>query len=86
MSERTRLLEYFDEAVNSGAAHQNASQIMGLSHRTLKRWRSADGVTQEDRRPDSKLGIQPHQLTIEEENGIIMTCIYLTIAACHLHK
>ena len=74
MSERTRLLEYFDEAINTGATHQKAAQIMGISHRTLKRWRSDDGVIQEDQRPESKPGIQPHQLTVDEEHEIIMTC------------
>lgn len=47
---------------------------MGLSERTVKRWRQADGVVTPDRRPLTKQSEQPHQLTVAEEVAILATC------------
>ncbi len=74
MTERTRLLQYFDEAIAGGAARYKAAELMGLSQRTLKRWRETDGSVSQDQRPEAKRVDQPHQLTAEEEAVIVSTC------------
>lgn len=47
---------------------------MGLSQRTLKRWRQHDGTVSVDRRPEAERAEQPHQLTAAEEVAILATC------------
>ena len=74
MSERTRLLKDFDEAVVGGASRYKAAEVMGLSQRTLKRWRQAKGSVAMDRRPYAARVAQPHQLTQAEEEAILSTC------------
>ena len=73
MTERARLIEYFDEAVASGAPRYKVAQLMALSERTIKRWREGDHVAA-DRRPDTQPAPQPHQLTPEEEQAMLDTC------------
>ena len=74
MSERTRLLKDFDEAVAGGAARYKAADVMGLSQRTLKRWRQINGSVTMDQRPHAVRVAQPHQLTQAEEEAILNTC------------
>ena len=47
---------------------------MGLSERTLKRWRGAAGQVIEDKRPEAIRPAQDHQLTLEEEVAIMAVC------------
>lgn len=47
---------------------------MGLSERTLKRWRQYDGTVNTDLRPQAERAEQPHQLTAAEEVAILVTC------------
>ncbi|WP_420538479.1 helix-turn-helix domain-containing protein [Marinobacter subterrani] len=54
LDERARLLELFDEAVAGGAARYKVAELVDISERTLKRWRSSDGRVTEDRRPDAE--------------------------------
>ncbi|WNK19077.1 IS3 family transposase [Halomonas piscis] len=74
LNERTRLLKDFDEAVASGAARYKAAELMGLSQRTLKRWRYASGQVAPDRRPQAERVTQPHQLTQAEETVMLTLC------------
>ena len=73
MSERARLVQYFDDAVTGGAARYKVAQLMALSERTIKRWRRGGDVAA-DRRPDTQPAPQPHQLTPEEEQAMLDTC------------
>ncbi|WP_409526018.1 IS3 family transposase [Nitrincola sp. MINF-07-Sa-05] len=74
LHDRTRLLACFDEAVTTGASRYQAAAVVGISQRTLKRWRSADGSINKDQRPEVKPIVQPHQLTEDEEHQIMTTC------------
>ena len=74
MSERTRLLQDVDEAVAGGAARYKAAELMGLSQRTLKRWRQANGDVTTDQRSQAVRVVQAHQLTQAEEEAILTTC------------
>lgn len=47
---------------------------MGLSERSLKRWRAVDGAVTEDRRPLAESAIQAHALTDAEESAILDAC------------
>jgi len=60
LAEREQWLEYFDEAVGLGARKSKAAEIIGISLRTLQRWRkpetlSVDGRTQRKFTPSHKL-------------------------------
>ena len=57
-----------------GAARYKAARLIELSERTLKRWRTEKGCVGEDRRPQTQLIRQPHQLTPDEEEAILNTC------------
>lgn len=61
-------------AVASGAPRYQAAALMGLSERTLKRWRGASGQVVEDKRPEAISPTQSHQLTPEEEVAIMAVC------------
>lgn len=71
---RTRLLQCFDDAVAGGAARCKAAELIGLSQRTLKRWRQNDGTVLVDRRPQTEPVTQEHQLSAAEEVAILATC------------
>ena len=47
---------------------------MGISQRTLKRWRDASGSIREDQRPQAPQPRQLKQLTVEEEERILIIC------------
>jgi len=47
---------------------------MGLSERTLKRWRADGQQVARDKRPEAAPVAQPHQLTEAEEEAILITC------------
>jgi len=74
LDERTRLVSLFDEAVSGGASRYRAAEVINISERTLKRWRSERGTVAEDQRPYTPQDKQPHQLTPEEEQTILNTC------------
>lgn len=63
------MLEIFDEAVRAGARRARAAQVIGLSTRTLERWRAEGGG--EDRRhgplspPANKLSEHERQCVLE---------------------
>jgi putative transposase len=57
-----------------GASRYQAAAVIGISERTLKRWRSERGAIVEDQRPHAGQRRQPHQLTHEEEQAILNTC------------
>ena len=64
----------FDEAVDAGAPRYKVAAFIGLSERSLKRWRAADGTVTEDRRPLVKPEVQAHSLTEAEEAAILDVC------------
>ncbi len=57
-----------------GESRYQAAAVIGISERTLKRWRSERGAIVEDQRPHAGQSRQPHQLTHEEEQAILNTC------------
>ena len=65
---RQRAIELVDEAVCAGARVSEACRIVGLSTRTLTRWREAGCAADARRGPTTPA---PHQLTEAEENEIV---------------
>ena len=57
-----------------GAARYKAAELMGLSQRTLKRWRQANDDVTTDQRSQAVRVVQPHQLTQAEEKAILTLC------------
>ena len=60
-----------DEAVASGARQRKACEVLGLTSRTLRRWRCADSL--QDQRKGAPRTC-PHALTGEEKQTIVATC------------
>lgn len=64
------------EAILNGARITRCAEIIGISARTLKRWQhDLDGPAQGDRRPTAKRPPQANQLTKQERQKIIDTCL-----------
>ncbi|NLJ52246.1 MAG: IS3 family transposase, partial [Alcaligenaceae bacterium] len=53
------------EAVQAGARRRSACDILGISCRTLRRWKSAEDLT--DKRQQTAKRTYPHALTREEK-------------------
>jgi putative transposase len=66
-SDRTTAIQLIDEAVKAGAREAKACQVLGISSRTLNRWRK----NQEDQRPLAERPTPANKLTIEEEKAIL---------------
>ena len=70
MQERQRILDLFDEAIQSGARKSKASEMLNLSARTIKRW---SGAPDGDNRSSAKK--EPaNKLNEHEEKQIISIC------------
>lgn len=70
LSERRMILQWIDEAVANGARRQAACDRIGLSVRTLQRWRSAAGKIKHDGRSD-RAWEPPNTLSPEERAGVL---------------
>ncbi len=71
--ERQQMVKWINEAVEAGARKERASQVLGLSIRTLQRWVGGDKV-KEDQRP---LIIRPtpsNKLSQVERDEILAIC------------
>lgn len=75
LSQREHILMLVDEAVTSGARRHRACNVIGLSVRTLQRWRAAgQSVVVADQRPTAARPAPSHQLTTVERDRIIEVC------------
>src|SRR5690554_4707675 len=64
-------IQLIDEAIQAGARQHKACDVMGISCRTLRRWRKRDTLI-DQRRGASKHC--PHALTAEEKEQIVQVC------------
>jgi transposase InsO family protein len=64
-------IQLIDEAVAAGARRHKACEVLGISSRTLRRWRQADSLV--DGRKGA-LRACPHSLTPAEKEAIVATC------------
>lgn len=64
------------EAAQNGARLSRCAEVIGLSSRTLKRWQhDLDGPASGDKRPAAKRPPQVHQLTKQERQKVLDTCL-----------
>lgn len=69
-ADRQQLMILVQEAVDSGASLTNACQRVGLSQRTLQRWRMAS----DDRRATSPRPVPKNKLSAEEVQQVLAVC------------
>lgn len=73
-SDRRDIVVLIDEAVAAGARQSAACAELGLSARTLQRWRDGEGGIREDRRPLAERPAPANRLSEEERDLIVATC------------
>jgi transposase InsO family protein len=64
-------IKLIDEAVAAGARLYKACEVLGISTRTLRRWRNADDLTDQRKGADKHC---PHALSDEEKARIVAVC------------
>jgi len=67
------VLSWIDDARVSGARQAKACEIVGVSERTVRRWRP-DEIVVEDQRPVVKRAAPSHKLSVEERRKILSVC------------
>lgn len=70
--ERQQIIEWFDAAVHAGARKAPACRELGVTLRTVQRWREADTVRSDARTRVSK--VPRNKLTIDERAAILAVC------------
>ena len=73
LPDRQILLNAVEQAVEDGARLEQACGLVGISPRTLKRWKPADQILS-DRRPEASRPAPSHALTEEEKQTILAVC------------
>ena len=71
--DRRQAIALIDEAVGAGARQARACQLLGLSLRTVQRWRR-DGDVTEDRRPSAERPTPPNALSEAERADVREVC------------
>lgn len=74
LSEREQILQWIEEARGQGARLSKACQLLGISPRTLQRWRESDqlqsdGRTRREFSPDNKLSERERQQILAVANS-----------------
>jgi putative transposase len=72
MDERRRVLALIDQAIQRGARLESACRLLGLSARTVQRWRKPQYV--EDRRPSSRR--RPANRLSEQERWLVLELLH----------
>ena len=73
LEDRRIIVRHIDEAHAAGARLAPACQVVGITARTLQRWRTEDGQVLPDGRPTSSRPQPAHALTGEEKALILAT-------------
>ena len=71
-SDRSNAIRLIKEAVTNGAREKLACKELGISRRTLQRWRS-NATPLEDQRPYAERTVPKNKLSEEERETIIQT-------------
>jgi transposase InsO family protein len=72
--DRQHIKALIDEATGAGASLTAACAALGLSSRTLQRWRDPAGGIRPDRRPDATRPVPCNALSAAERDEIVATC------------
>ena len=73
-SDRKEIIALVNEAMEAGARCAAACEVLGVSPRTLQRWRDPTGEISEDRRPDAARPVPQNKLSEAERDQIVATC------------
>ena len=73
LEDRRIIVRHIDEAHAAGARLAPARQVVGITARTLQRWRTEDGQVLPDGRPTSSRPRPAHALTEEEKALMLAT-------------
>lgn len=73
-SDRKEIIALVNEAMESGARCAAACEVIGVSPRTLQRWRDPTGEISEDRRPAAERPAPRNKLSEAERDEIVATC------------
>ena len=73
-SDRRHIVALIDEATTAGARLAAACATLGMSPRTLQRWKDPEGGIREDRRPLADRPTPANKLSEEERDRIAATC------------
>ena len=71
LEDRQTLVRDIEHAHGSGARLESACALVGIDARTLQRWRTDDGLTRGDQRPNAVRPTPAHALTEEERERIV---------------
>lgn len=72
--QRQQLVQWIEEARVAGARQRRACEEIGISVRTLQRWRDDDGKVRADGRPTAQRPKPSNALSDEERERIVSTC------------
>ena len=73
LTDRQSILEAVEQAVQAGARIEKASALIGISPRTLKRWKP-DRQALSDQRPEAKRPTSGHALSEDEKQQLLSLC------------
>jgi len=73
LADRMNAIELIDEAITNGARESKACEEIGISHRTLKRWKD-ERLPVEDQRPNAEKPEPKNKLSQAEEEEILRVC------------
>ena len=72
--DRRHIVALIGEATAAGARQSAACAELGLTARTLQRWKDPESVIREDRRPFAERAAPANKLSEEEHDLIVATC------------
>lgn len=70
---RKKAISLVKKAVSSGARQFKACELLGISERTLQRWKRPDKNAEEDQRPYTKR-VPANKLSDEDRQEILKIC------------
>jgi putative transposase len=73
-SDRQQIISLIDAATEAGACLKAACTALGLSVRTLQRWKNPTDGKGQDRRPSAQRRAPANKLSEEEHDQIVATC------------
>jgi hypothetical protein len=73
LTDRQKHARLISKAVAAGARQDKACEVIGLSSRTLQRWR-IDGLIVEDKRPTTIRPEPQNKLSAKERQAVIDVC------------
>lgn len=73
-SDRRHIISLIDEATAAGARLEAACAALGVTPRTLQRWKDPTNSIREDRRPSAERPAPANKLTAEERDQIVAVC------------